>query len=111
MTGDIFNRSDTIRSYVPVVKRIHKNVQSGAKEDFPQEFLGDATFETLINNVNEEFKEITIKRKQLLLKYEDYRSLTYRTKRSVLPFVGNALSYLFGVTLRRRSACDQKGIG
>ena len=59
-----------------LLKECIKNVRSGAKEDFPQEFLGDVTFETLINNVNEEFKEITIKCERLLLKYEDNRSLT-----------------------------------
>ena len=94
-----------------LLKEYIKNVRSGAKKDFPQEFLGDVTFETLINNVNEEFKEITIKREQLLLKYEDYRSLTHRTKRSVLPFVGNALCYLFGVTSEDDLRVIRKALG
>ena len=94
-----------------LLKEYIKNVQSGAKEDFPQEFLGDVTFETLINNVKEEFKEITIKREQLLLKYEDYQSLTYRMKRSVLPFVGFALSYLFGVTSEDDLRVIRKALG
>ena len=90
---------------------MHKNVRSGVKEDFSQEFLGDVTFETLMNNINEEFKEITIKREQLLLKYEDYQSLTYRTKRSVLLFVGNALSYLFGPTSEDDLRVIRKALG
>ena len=111
MAGDIFNRSDTIRRSVPVIKRMHENVRSGLKEDFSQEFLRDVTFETLINYVNEEFKEITIKREQLLLKYEDYQSLTHRTKHSVLPSVRNALCYLFGVTSEDDLPVIRKALG
>ena len=74
-----------------------------------QEFFGDVTFETLMNNVNEEFKEI--RREQLLLKYEDNRSLTYRKKRSVLPFVGNALCYLFGFTSEEDLHGIRKALG
>ena len=61
--------------------------------------------------MNGEFKEITIKREQLLLKYRDYRSLTHRTKRSLLPFVGNALSYLFGVTSEDDLCVIRKALG
>lgn len=35
-----------------------KDVQTGAKEDFPQEFLGDTTFEALVSNVNGESVEV-----------------------------------------------------
>ena len=75
-----------------------RNVQTEAKEDFPQEFLGDVTFETLVKNVNDEFMEVKKEREHLLSKYDDYRSMAHRSRRSLLPIVGNALSYLFGVT-------------
>ena len=51
-----------------LLKECIRNVQS-AKEDFLQEFLGNVTFEVLMNNVNDEFKEIMMELKQLLLKY------------------------------------------
>ena len=74
-----------------------RSVQTGAKEDFPQEFLGDVTFETLVKNANDEFMEVKKEREHLLSKYDDYRSMAHRSRR-LLPIVGNALSYLFGVT-------------
>ena len=41
-----------------LLKEYIKNVRSGEKEGFPPEFLGDVIFETLINNVNEEFNKM-----------------------------------------------------
>ena len=52
-----------------------RSVQTGAKEDFPQEFLGDVTFETLVKNVNDEFMEVKKEREHLPSKYDDYRSM------------------------------------
>ena len=48
-------------------KECIRNVQSGAKENFLQEFLGSVTFEAVINKVKEELKEIMIEPMQLLL--------------------------------------------
>ena len=42
--------------------------------------------------------EVKKEREHLLSKYDDYRSMANRSRRSLLPIVGNALSYLFGVT-------------
>ena len=42
--------------------------------------------------------EVKKKREHLLSRYDDYRSMAYRSRRSMLPIVGSALSYLFGVT-------------
>ena len=94
-----------------LLKEYIGKVQSGAKEDFPQEFLGDVTFEALINSVNTEFREIKMERENVLLKYEDYRSMTHRGKRSVLPFVGDALSYLFGVASEDDLRVIKKALG
>ena len=77
---------------------MHKECPDGAKEDFPQEFLGDVTFETQVKNVNDEFMEVKKEREHLLSKYDGYWSMAHRSRRSMLPIVGNALSYLFGVT-------------
>ena len=48
--------------------------------------------------MNDEFMEVKKEREHLLSKYDDYRSTAHRSRRSLLPIVGNALSYLFGVT-------------
>ena len=54
-----------------------RNVQTGTREDFPQEFLGDVTFETLVKNGNDEFMEVKKEREHLLWKYDDYRSMAF----------------------------------
>lgn len=87
-----------------------KDVQTRAKEDFPQEFLGDTTFEALVNNVNGEFLEVKTKRQKLLNKYKDYRSMEGRSKRAILPFVGDALSYLFGITSEKDLKVVQEAV-
>ena len=37
-----------------------------AKEDFLQEFVGGVTFTTLVNYMNDEFKEVKMEREHLL---------------------------------------------
>ena len=70
----------------------------GTKRNFPQVFVRDVTFKTLINNVNDEFKEVKRERKHLQSKYEDNWYIDQRSRRSLLSIVYNALGYLFGVT-------------
>ena len=47
----------------------------------------------------------------MLSKYENYASLAHRPRRSLLPVVGNALGYLFGIPSEEDLCVIERALG
>ena len=65
-----------------------KTIKKDLEPQFTQHFI----------DLEDELRHLNDTRRKLVDTFDDYRSLHQRSRRSILPFVGDALSWLFGTT-------------
>ena len=84
-----------------------EEVRRRAEEtDFKEEMNTNSPYGAAFMEIKEQLEELRSEKGRLVGRYNDFSSIGGRRKRSVLPFVGDALSYLFGVT----SSADMRAV-